>query len=100
MYGNLITVCECSNPMRQPIQGRNDSHNFTAQLSECVMMFKEHFGDDAEEPNGGDFRLMMWEVVKKHGWHHIIEDVNKLRTEKPEYVGGSVATWGGFCTSN
>jgi len=88
MNQTLLSDCGCADAFKL--------HDLEFALAECTMMFVEHFGE-VVMPGGGNYREMMLAVSGKVGWHHVIEDVNKLRTEEPDYVGGSVATWGGFC---
>ena len=84
----LLSNCGCADALKL--------HNLEFALAECTMMFVEHFGE-VVKPGGGNYQEMMLAVADKVGWHHIIADVNKLRATKPDYIGGSVATWGGFC---
>ena len=99
---SLIRECNCPDTFAMPVGGRSLGHDPLVSLAECVMMFKEHFGDDEEYPNGGEFALMIRQVAKKHGWHHVIEDINKMRSEGhiKLYLNGGFDEWSGFCNDN
>ena len=97
---SLIKECNCLDTFAMPVGGQALGHDPLISAAECVMMFKEHFGDDTEYPNGGEFASMIRQVAEKHGWHHVIEDINKIRSEDrvQNYVGGDFEDWAGFCT--
>jgi len=84
----LLSNCKCAHAFK--------IHDLTFTMAECTMLWVEHFGDVAK-PGGGNYGEMVLAVANKVGWHHVIADVNELRTTKPDYIGGSVYTWGGFC---
>jgi len=101
----LLSNCKCAHAFK--------IHDLTFTMAECTMLWVEHFGRDCgfvrihrdvlrgradvAKPGGGNYGEMVLAVANKVGWHHVIADVNELRTTKPDYIGGSVYTWGGFC---
>jgi len=82
----LLSNCKCAHAFK--------IHDLTFTMAECTMLWVEHFGGGATVR---PYREMVLAVANKVGWHHVIADVNELRTTKPDYIGGSVYTWGGFC---